>query len=117
MVAAVAAAAIACSPERGLGTVSLTRGRLVVAVDLATCSERRRPSRPARAGAQLVSPDRRWAATIRARRTANGHYGRQTIVVRDRRTGAERKVLSVRESYLRAPAGAPGPLGLVGWSH
>ena len=36
--------------------------------------------------------------------------------MRDRRTGRDRTVLTVRESYLGAPAGMPGPLGLVGWS-
>lgn len=62
----------------------------------------------------LVSPDGRLAATVVSQRA--GQQGAQQIVVRDRRTGSTRAVYSVRESYRRVPAGAPGPIILFRWS-
>jgi hypothetical protein len=114
VVALAAAAVFACRPEPGLGAVAVSRRNLIHAIDLSTCSERTRRAARLRFSPRLLSPDGRSTARIVFRR--NGRRGSQTIVVRNRRTGLDRPVLTVRESYMRAPAGMPGPLGLVGWS-
>lgn len=116
MVAAVAAAAaFACRPQPGLGTVTLTRGSTAYVIDLATCRQRvsRAPKPPA---AGFVSPDGASVASVRAVHPKGARTGSATIIARDRSTGKTRAVYRVRESYATVPAGAPGPVGLVGWS-
>lgn len=68
----------------------------------------------AAAAIPLVSPDGHFAATTIAKRVDD--HGTQQIVVRDARTGSARTVYTVRESYDRVPAGAPGPIALLRWS-
>ncbi len=146
--AALAAAALGCSPQPGLGSVAYVRGDALHVVELASCRDRvlvargaagpvrfvdggravaygsrwivsvagGRPRRTASAPPVLRSPDGRRIAGIRARRRPGGHFGTQTIWVRDVGTPRERAIHVVRESYVRAPTGMPGPLGLVGWS-
>ena len=111
--AAVAAAALSCHPEPGVGTLTYTRRGRQHALDLATCRDRSlRPStskpRP------FVSPDGRFVAAAVAKR--QGDEGTNAIVVRNRSTGARRTVYLVHESYRRTPAGAPGPIVLSRWS-
>lgn len=113
MIAAAAAVALACHPEPGLGTIAYTRGTTRHIVELATCRERIERAKPGKP-APLVSSDGRFVADVAVMR--NGQTGTQTIVVRDRRTGATRSVYRVRESYARIPAGDPGPIVLYRWS-
>jgi|SRR6266542_450152 len=115
MVAATGAAVtLTCRPEPGLGSVSYTRAGRRHVVDLATCRERVSRAPAARPVAALRSPDGTKSALIVA--TRSGSHGTQAIVVRDNRTEARHRILVVRESYERIPAGAPGPLGVVDWS-
>jgi hypothetical protein len=96
MVAAVtAAAAVACTPVRGLGSLAYTRGGHRHVVDLSTCRERvaPQPARPAR-GRFVV-------------RTARG---RQSIVVDGK------AVLSYPAWSPRVKNGSPGPIMLLGSS-
>lgn len=65
--------------------------------------------------AGLPSPDGRLVAEVRVRRRPRAATGTQSIWVVDRR-GRGRAIHTVRESYRAAPAGSPGPLGLVAWS-
>jgi len=115
MVAATGAAVtLTCRPEPGLGSVSYTRAGRRHVVDLATCRERVFRVPATRPPGALRSPDGTKSALIVA--TRSGSHGAQAIVVRDNRTGARHRILVVRESYERIPAGAPGPLGVVDWS-
>jgi hypothetical protein len=102
--AAVAAAALACTPQPGLGSLSYARGGAQHILDLSTCRERlhaaARPG-PPRA---LVSPDGRLAAGVRT------SGGRQTI-----RIGGKR-VLSLPRWSPNTKNGSPGPIMLLGWS-
>lgn len=85
-------------------------------VDLGSCRDRVVPGRvPQRR--PLVSPDGRYVAAVAAAHRKGAARGSMTIVVRDRRTGRTHGVYTVAERYDRVPAGTPGPLGLVGWSH
>ncbi len=88
---------LACTPHPGFGTVSIERPAIVQVVDLATC--RKTTQRPA------ISKD-----APRVVATRHGKTGAQSIVFRGR------VVLTVRESYARVPAGAPGPIMLEGVS-
>lgn len=82
---------VACTPHPGFGTVRLERPAIVQVVDLSTCKETTaKPSAP-------TSP-----LTIAA--TRHGDTGTQSIVFRGK------VVVTVHESYARAPAGAPGPI-------
>jgi hypothetical protein len=117
VVAAVAASvAISCSPAGRLGTIAYMRGPRQHLVDLGTCRDRVVPGRvpPRRRG--LLSPDGRYTAGIVAVHPKGAARGSMTIVVRDRRTGTTRDVHRVPERYAGFPQGAPGPIGLLGWS-
>src|SRR5437870_1936478 len=99
MVAAVtAAAAVACTPVRGLGSLAYTRGGHRHVVDLDTCRDR--PAPAPHAGV-LRSPDGRWTATLRT----TGKQQTIEVTARGRRSYA---VLTLPRS--------PGPLMLLGWS-
>ncbi len=102
MIAALAAAAaLACAPHPGLGTVVWTQGATRHVVDLATCRATSGPaphSRPATAPGLRVTAER------------HGKSGSQSIVLDGR------VVLTVRESYATVPAGVPGPIELFGVS-
>jgi hypothetical protein len=109
MVAAVAAAALACTPRPGLGTLTYTRGAQVHVLDLGTCRERVSPARRARGASVFVSRDGTHRATVRVAK------GEQTIwvTVRGKR---------IHEAALRLPAwtpngtnGSPGPIMLLGF--
>jgi len=107
MVAAVtAAAAVACTPVRGLGSLAYTRGGHRHVVDLSTCRERLAPT--PRIGV-LRSPDGRWTATLRTSRK------QQTIEVAARGKRAY-NVLTLPRWSPNAKNGSPGPLMLLGWS-
>jgi hypothetical protein len=110
MVAAVtAAAAVACTPVRGLGSLAYTRGGRLHVVDLGSCRER--VTRVQRAGSPgvLRSPDGRWTATLRVAR------GEQTIwVAAPNKTGYAVLTLARWAPNLRNRS--PGPLMLLGWS-
>jgi hypothetical protein len=111
--AAVAAAALSCHPEPGVGTLTYTRRGRQHVLDLATCRDRilwPSTSKPR----PFVSPNGRFVATIVAKR--QGDEGTNAIVVRNRSTGARRTVYLVHESYRRIPAGSPGPIVLFRWS-
>jgi hypothetical protein len=99
--AVAAAAALACTPHSGLGTIVWTQAATQHVVDLATCRETSRPA-----------PRPRASATPGLRVTAerHGESGSQSIVLDGR------VVLTVRESYATVPAGAPGPIMLFGLS-
>jgi Tol biopolymer transport system component len=113
VVAAVAAAALSCHPEPGVGTLTYTRRGRQHVLDLANCRDRvLRPS--ASKPRPFISPDGRFVATVVA--TRQGRRGTNAIVVRNRSTGARRIVYLVHESYRRIPAGSPGPIVLYRWS-
>jgi hypothetical protein len=108
------AAALACRPETGLGSITLRRGAKTHVVDLATCRDRvvaRGPARPPR----FDSPDGRWTASIRS--SGRGRTAKQTIWVTDRRTRAAHPVFSETQFYKTiGPGETPGPIVLLGWS-
>jgi len=64
----------------------------------------------------LISPNRRLLAEVRVRRAPGSLRGKQIIWVTERSSGRGHAAYTVHESYRRIPAGAPGPIGLVGWS-
>ena len=99
--AAVVAAALACTPHPGLGTVTYARDAMQHVLDLATCREAVRP-------APRPHPTATPGLSVTARR--HGNSGSQSIVLDGR------VVLTVRESYATIPAGAPGPIMLIGLS-
>jgi hypothetical protein len=101
--AAVAAAALACTPQPGLGSLSYTRGGKQHILDLSTCRERLRPAAKPGPGA-FVSPDGRLTAGIRT------SGGRQAI-----RIGGK-SVLSLPRWSPNTKNGSPGPIMLLGWS-
>lgn len=111
--AAVAAAALSCHPEPGLGTLTYIRGGQQHVLDLGNCRDRiwkPNPSGPR----PLTSPDGRFVATVVVKR--HGDQGSSTIVVRNRSTGATRTIYRIPESYRSIPAGGPGPIALFRWS-
>jgi hypothetical protein len=96
MVAAVtAAAAVACTPVRGLGSLAYTRGGRLHVVDLASCRDRVVPKTAPPSGRRVVV------------RIA---HGRQAIVV------GGKAVLSYLAWSPNAKNGSPGPIVLLGSS-
>jgi hypothetical protein len=111
--AAVAAAALSCHPEPGLGTLTYVRRGRQHVLDLSNCRDS--ILEPGASKPQpLVSPDGRFVATVVAKR--HGDRGTNAIVVRNRDTGTTRTVYLVHESYGKIPAGSPGPILLNRWS-
>ncbi len=111
--AAVAAVALSCRPEPGIGTLTYTRSGRQHALDLANCRDRvlhLRVGKPS----PFISPDGRFVATLVAKR--HGSQGTNAIVVRNRSTGATRTIYRIAESYRSIPAGSPGPIMRVRWS-
>ena len=115
---AAVAAALACRPEPGLGSITLVRGVKVHVVDLATCRERvraRGAGKTPRFGGPIVSRDGRWQAAVRS--SGKGKRAKQTIWVTDRRSAGAHPVFSETQSYKRiGPGETPGPIVLLGWS-
>jgi hypothetical protein len=101
--AAVAAVALACTPQPGLGSLSYTRGGAQHVLDLATCRERVRRA-PRAQQHTFVSPDGRLTASERL------SGGREAI-----RIGAK-SVLALPRWSPNAKNGSPGPIMLLGWS-
>jgi hypothetical protein len=87
------------------------RGAIEHIVDLSTCRER---ATRAKGSPGVISPDRRFAATVAT--TRKGVHGTEAIVVRNRTTGSTRTIYRLRESYRRAPRGFPGPIVPFKWS-
>lgn len=114
MVATLAAAALACTPHAGLGTVTYHRGTIAHVVDLETC--RRRTFRSAAHRPEpLVSGNGRWAAAIRS--TGQGRTAKQTIWITDRRSGKAHPAFSETQYYKTiGPGETPGPILLLAWS-
>jgi hypothetical protein len=111
--AAVAAAALSCHPEPGLGTLTYVRRGRQHVLDLANCRDRiwePGTSKPK----PLVSPDGRFVASVVANR--HGDRGINAIVMRNRITGTTRAIYRIPESYRSIPAGGPGPIMLFRWS-
>jgi WD40-like Beta Propeller Repeat len=115
---AAVAAAFACRPEPGLGSITLVRGGKTHVVDLATCRDRlvrRRPAPRARFGGSVASTDGRWLASIRS--SGKGRAAKQTIWVTDRRSRASHPVFSETQYYKSiGPGETPGPIVLLRWS-
>ena len=111
--AAVAAVALSCRPERGIGTLTYTRSGRQHALDLANCRDRVLHLRVGKSS-PFISPDRRFVANLVAKR--HGNQGTNAIVVRNRSTGATRTIYRIAESYRSIPAGSPGPIMLIRWS-
>jgi len=78
------------------------------AVSLSDCEDRVVAAPPASRPAGALRSGAGRLAAIRV--VKHGRSGTQTITVDGR------AVYTVREDYRSIPAGAPGPLGLVGWS-
>ncbi len=145
MVAAVAAAAFACRPQPGLGSVALARGGKLHLVDLATCRDRVLVRRGVQGGVRFVDGGRtleygygRWivpvaGGTPRKQGAASGLASPDGRSVADvvvhrlgpkaavqtivvRTRGSTHNVYAVHESYAKIPGGMPGPVGLVAWS-
>ena len=98
-----------CPHDASLGTVTFPRAKAEHAVSLANCQDRVIGRPVPRGHRQFRSRDGR-IATVRVRHQPNEPFGTQTIMV-DRQA-----IYTVREDYRSIPAGAPGPLGLVGLS-
>jgi hypothetical protein len=110
MVAAVtAAAAVACTPVRGLGSLAYTRGGHRHVVDLDTCRDRVTGSAPTAQRPRIASPDGRSYASVRF------VGGKQVIWVADA-AGKGSGVLSLPRWKLNVQNGSPGPIMLLGWS-
>jgi dipeptidyl aminopeptidase/acylaminoacyl peptidase len=111
------APAASCPRDASLGSIRFERGGRVHVVSLATCADRVTGRAPApRAMPDLPSADGRYVATVRV--TGRGRSERQTIWVRDRRTGRSHPVLS-EPTFGRQRGSvysAPGPIGLLAWS-
>lgn len=113
MIAAAAAAALACQPHPGLGSVSLERRGKVHVIDLATCREHVRPER--RRSVPFATRDGRFSAAVRS--SGKGKTAKQTIWVTDRRTGRSHPVFSETQWYRTiGPGETPGPIELLSWS-
>jgi hypothetical protein len=105
MVAAVtAAAAVACTPVRGLGSLTYTRGGHRLVVDLATCRRRVTNPAPQPPSRTLRSPDGKRQVTVRI-------AGEKQVIQVD-----GRGVLSFPRWRPFVKNGSPGPLMLFGWS-
>ena len=114
---AAVAAALACRPQPGLGTVAVIRGLKLHVVDLATCRERVRRARRSgrRFGGPILSPDGRRRASVRS--SGTGRRAKQTIWVTELGTHRSHPVFSETQSYKRiGPGETPGPIMLLGWS-
>jgi WD40 repeat protein len=99
-----------CPFDRSLGTVVFVRGGAWHAVSLADCRERAAGApKPSSQGSALRSAQGR-IATVVAVHAKGTRFGSHTIVVDGR------PVHRVVEDYRGAPAGSPGPLGLIAWS-
>jgi WD40-like Beta Propeller Repeat len=107
---------VACTPHTGIGTVAYMRATTEHVLELGTCRDRvvagRVPQRPR----GLASPDGRYTARVVTVHAKGAARGSMTIVVHDGSTGTTRAVHRVAERYAGFPAGAPGPIGLLGWS-
>jgi hypothetical protein len=111
--AVAAAAALACQPHSGLGSVSVARRGKVHVIDLATCRERVRPE--PRRPVPLATRDGRLTATVRA--SGKGKSAKETIWVTDHRTGRSHPVFSETQWYRTiGPGETPGPIELLSWS-
>jgi hypothetical protein len=110
MVAAVAAAAaIACRPAQGLGSLAYTRGGIRHVVDLGTCRDTIAGRASAPRPVPLMSPDGRWKARIAI------IAGKQAIVVSS--PGSPPLAVLTQPAWSpSAKNGSPGPLMLLGWS-
>jgi hypothetical protein len=99
-----------CPFDGSLGTVIFVRGGTGHAVSLADCRERpaRAPKSASPSGALRSARGR--LATVVAVHRKGARFGSQTITVDGR------PVHRVVEDYRTAPAGSPGPLGLIAWS-
>lgn len=110
MVAAVAAAAsLACTPQRGLGTVSYTRGAKLHVLDLETCRERVLLSQRAGRTNGVVSRDGTRQATVQVSK------GKQTIWVTTRGKRIHAAALTLPAWTLNGKNGSPGPIMLLGF--
>jgi hypothetical protein len=105
-----------CPHDASLGSVTFVRADATHRVSLADCADRVVPPAPKRQPAvPWLSPDARFAATIRA--TGTGRSAKQTIWVTDRRSGRARPVFSETQYYAHiGPGDTPGPIELLGWS-
>jgi hypothetical protein len=116
LAAAVASAAVfQCSPEPGLGSITLQRRGALHVIELATCRERVRTGRLPDLTGPLRSPRGTLEATVRA--SGRGRSAKQTIWVRDRRSGRSHPVFPETQYYKTiGPGETPGPIVLRGWS-
>jgi hypothetical protein len=107
--AAVAAAALACTPQPGLGSVTYARGAHLHVLDLATCHERVSPLQRAGRAGVFVSRDGTRRAAVRISK------GEQTIWVTTRGKAAATAVLTLPAWKLHGKNGSPGPIMLLGF--
>ena len=109
-------AMLGCTPQRGLGSVTYARGTTLHRADLETCRDRvlRIHARQPRAPGPLRSPHGRFAATVRV--TGRRTTLRNTIWVRDMRTGRSRPVYSAKVWGNTCCLTSPGPIELLRWS-
>ena len=126
--ASVAASGAACNPRPGLGSLALVRSGKLHLIDLATCRDR-----VVRTGIRgqvefgadgrvhvvprstvLRSPDGRYRATVRV--AGKQRTLRDTIWVRDTRTGRSHAVFSAGAWGATTGLDSPGPIVLLGWS-
>jgi hypothetical protein len=127
--AALAAAAFACHPEPGLGSVALKRRGALHVIDLSTCRDR--VTHPAGQGqvrfgpggrvlldrldGPRASPKGTWKAEVRA--TGKGKTAKETIWLTARHSGRAHAVFFETQYYKTiGPGETPGPIVLVGWS-
>jgi len=82
---------VPCTPHPGFGSVVIERPAIVERIDLSTCHA-------------TTAPPRTPSSPVKVVITRRGKTGTQSIVFHGRR------VLTVRESFARAPAGMPGPI-------
>src|SRR5262249_22846084 len=107
LAALAATAALACSPNPGLGSVTYTRAGATRLVDLATCRERTVKPRAPSSPTALPSADARFRAAVRA---SSKPTLRNTIVVNGR------PVYSVKVTGDTSNLESHGPIELLGWS-
>ncbi len=107
--AAVAAAALACTPQPGLGSVTYTRGAQLHVLDIATCHERVLRSQQAGRVSIVVSRDGTRRATVGVSK------GKQTIWVTTRGKGIHMAALRLPAWTPNGKNGSPGPIMLLGF--
>jgi WD40-like Beta Propeller Repeat len=114
--ALLAVALAGCPHDASLGSIAYVRGNASHRLSLADCTDRVTGRAPAvQRNPPLLSPDRRFAASVRA--TGSARTAKQTIWITNVRTRRARPIFSETQYHRTiGPSETPGPIWLLGWS-